>query len=136
MATQFPMAAVLCCAGLLASFSALAQAPAGAPAIKRTEISRGDVSVPGREAIVMKVELAPGAHPGRHYHPGDEVTYITEGEGTLLVDGQPPRHYKPGEVFIVKQGTVHDLRNDGKDNLRVFSVYVLEKGKPFATPVK
>ena len=132
------IACALCAAGLLASFSASAQtkAPPAAPALKRTELTRADVSVPGREAVVMKVELAPHGEAGRHTHPGDEMSYIMEGEGELLVDGEPPRRIKPGEAFVIKAGTVHNVRNEGKAPVRLIGVYHVEKGKPLATPVK
>ena len=59
-------------------------------AIKRTVVYKGDVSVPGREAVIAQVEIAPGGRAGRHTHPGDEISYVIEGEGELLIDGQPP----------------------------------------------
>jgi len=49
---------------------------AQAPGITRTVVTRKDVSVPGREAIVARVEIAPGSFAGRHTHPGDEISYI------------------------------------------------------------
>ena len=64
---------------------------AQASGLTRTLVGRADVSVPGREAVVARVEVAPGARAGRHTHPGDEISYVLEGEATLLVDGQPPR---------------------------------------------
>lgn len=128
--------AALCAAGLLASFSAAAQAPAAAPALKRTEVTRGDVSVPGREAIIMKVELAPGGQAGLHTHPGDEMSYVAGGDAILQVEGQPPRRLQPGQAFVVKAGTPHNLRNEGKAPVRMIGVYHVEKGKPLATPVK
>ena len=59
------------------------------PGIQRTVVYRADVSVPGREGVVVRVEIAPGAAAGRHTHPGDEISYVVEGEGEILVDGLP-----------------------------------------------
>jgi quercetin dioxygenase-like cupin family protein len=84
----------------------------------------------------MKVELAPGGHAGRHTHPGDEISYVVDGVGVLLVDGQPPRKLKAGDAFVVKAGQVHDARNDGSAPLHLIGVYVVEKGKPLGTPAK
>ncbi|TFW33011.1 cupin domain-containing protein [Massilia horti] len=113
----------------------LAAGAAGAQ-VKRTQVYKADVAEPGREAVVVKSELDPNTHAGRHYHPGDEISYVTEGEAELLVDGEAPRRLKAGDAFVVKTGKVHDLRDVGSTPLRLLSVYVVEKGKPLATPVK
>jgi quercetin dioxygenase-like cupin family protein len=107
---------------------------AQAPAIKRTVVTRKDVSVPGREAIVTRVEIAPGGFAGRHTHPGDEISYILEGEGEILMEGQPALKVKPGDGFIVPGGVKHDAHNTGAKPLKLVGVYVVEKGKPLATP--
>src|SRR5580704_16911974 len=104
------------------------------PAIKRTVVKSGDVSVPGREAVIANVEIAPGGSAGRHTHPGDEISYVLEGEGEILMDGQPPLKIKPGDGFIIPGGTKHDAHNTGTQPLRLVGVYVVEKGKPIATP--
>ncbi len=102
--------------------------------LTRTMVGKADVSVPGREAVVAKVEVAPGSRAGRHTHPGDEISYIVEGEAELLVDGQPTRIVKAGEMFVVPAGVVHDAHNAGTVPIKLVGVYVVEKGKPLATP--
>ena len=109
---------------------------AQASGLTRTLIGRADVSVPGREAVVARVEVAPGAKAGRHTHPGDEISYVMEGEATLLVDGQPPKLVKAGESFVVPAGVVHDAHNNGTTPTKLLGVYVVEKGKPLASPVQ
>jgi quercetin dioxygenase-like cupin family protein len=101
--------------------------------IQRTVVKRSDVSVPGREAVIVRVEIAPGASAGRHTHPGEEISYVMEGEGEILVDGQPALQVKAGDGFIVPNGAKHDARNTGTQPLRLAAVYVVEKGKPLAT---
>jgi quercetin dioxygenase-like cupin family protein len=115
---------------------ALAAASAAAQGIKRSVVERADVSVPGREAVVARVEVEPGASAGRHTHPGDEIAYVMEGEGELLVDGRPARHVRAGDAFVIPAGAVHDAHNSGAATLRVVGVYVVEKGQPLATPAK
>jgi quercetin dioxygenase-like cupin family protein len=107
---------------------------AQASGLSRVLVGRADVSVPGREAVVARVEVAPGAKAGRHTHPGDEISYVMEGEATLLVDGQPPKLVKAGESFVVPAGVVHDAHNNGKTPIKLVGVYVVEKGKPLASP--
>jgi quercetin dioxygenase-like cupin family protein len=131
------MAAALCVLGLASSLPALAQkAASSAPALKRTEVFRDDVAAPGHEAVVMKVEVPAGGHAGRHTHPGDEISYVVDGNPTLRVDGEPPRQLKPGDAFVVKAGRVHDAFNEGSTPAHLLGVYVVEKGKPLAAPAK
>ena len=102
--------------------------------LTRTVVGRADVSVPGREAVVARVDIAPGGRAGRHTHPGDEISYVLEGQGQILIDGQPPRVVKAGESFVIPAGVVHDAFNDGAVVTKLVGVYVVDKGKPLATP--
>ena len=102
--------------------------------VQRTVVQRADVSVPGREAVIARVEIAPDARAGRHTHPGDEISYVLEGEGEILVEGRPPLKIKAGDGFVVPAGARHDAHNTGAVPLRLVGVYVVEKGKPLATP--
>jgi len=127
-----PRLTLACVAGALtlAAGTLFAQASG----LTRVMVGKGDVSVPGREAVVARVEVAPGAKAGRHTHPGDEISYVMEGEALLLIDGQPPRTVKAGESFIIPAGVIHDAHNTGSAPIKLVGVYVVEKGKPLATP--
>src|SRR3954467_4941481 len=112
-----PLAALAVVVGCTTQAQAPAPTPAAPPAapvsaLKRELVGRADVSLPGREAVVARVEVAPGGKAGRHTHPGEEISYILEGESLLLVDGQPPRRVKAGESFVIPAGVVHDAHND------------------------
>jgi quercetin dioxygenase-like cupin family protein len=107
---------------------------AQASGLTRTLVGKADVSVPGREAVVARVEVAAGARAGRHTHPGDEISYVTEGEVEVLADGQPPRIVKAGESFVIPTGVVHDAHNASDKPVKLIGVYVVEKGKPLASP--
>ncbi len=117
-------------AAILASGLALAQSSG----LTRTLVAKADVSVPGREAVVARVEVAPGSRAGRHTHPGDEISYVLDGEVELLVDGQPPRVVHAGESFVIPAGVVHDAHNAAAAPVRLVGVYVVDKGKPLASP--
>src|SRR6185503_3956734 len=67
------------------------------PGISRTILQRKDISIPGHEAVVARVEIAPNAFAGRHTHPGEEISYILEGEGEILIEGRPPLKVKAGD---------------------------------------
>jgi quercetin dioxygenase-like cupin family protein len=131
MTRKQKLLAVLACAiGLAASAETFAQASG----IKREVVKKADVSIPNHEAVVARVEVAPGILAGRHTHPGDEISYVLEGEGELLIDGEPPLKIKAGDAFIIPAGKVHDARNTGNGPFKLVGTYVVEKGKPLATP--
>jgi quercetin dioxygenase-like cupin family protein len=125
-----PKVALVAAALALAAGALLAQSSG----LKRTLIGRADVSVPGREAVVARVEVSPGTYAGRHTHPGDEISYVLEGEAELLVDGQPPRVVHAGESFVIPAGVIHDAHNASDKPVHLVGVYVVEKGKPLASP--
>ena len=104
------------------------------PALTRTIVLKADVSVPGREAVIARVEVAPGGVAGWHTHPGDEISYVAEGESMLLVAGQAPRKVSAGEAFVIPAGVVHNARNDSAAPVKLVGIYVVEKGKPLASP--
>jgi len=86
--------------------------------------------------LQARAEFAPGVAAGRHTHPGEEFGYVIEGTLLLEVDGQPARTLQAGEAFFVPAGAIHDGKNVGSGNLKVLATYVVEKGKPVATPIK
>jgi quercetin dioxygenase-like cupin family protein len=101
--------------------------------VQRTVVERHDVPA-GKEAIVARVEFAPGASVGRHTHFGEEISYVIEGEGDLIIQGQPVRHVKAGDGFVVPAGAIHDAHNTGAQPMKLAVVYYVDKGKPLATP--
>jgi quercetin dioxygenase-like cupin family protein len=113
----------------IGSHGALAQ-QAG---IKRTDLQRHDLSVPGREAIQVRVEFAPGAGFPKHTHPGEEIIYVLEGTLEYEIEGKPPVALKAGDVLFIPAGTVHAARNIGSVNAAELATYVVEKGKPLLT---
>jgi quercetin dioxygenase-like cupin family protein len=93
-----------------------------------------DLSTPGRVAVQARAEFDPGVAAGRHTHPGEELGCLLEGQLELRIDGQPPRIVKAGEAFFVPAGLVHDGINTGSGKAKVLATYIVEKGKPVATP--
>ena len=98
--------------------------------IKRTDLQRHDLSVPGREVVQVRVDFAPGAAFPRHTHPGEEIINVLEGSLEYEVDGKPPVTLKAGDVLFIPAGTVHAAKNVGSGNAAELATYVLEKGKP------
>jgi mannose-6-phosphate isomerase-like protein (cupin superfamily) len=43
---------------------------------------------------------------------------------------------KAGEAFLIPSGKVHNATNTLKTQTTIVSTYIVEKGKPLATPAK
>lgn len=121
---------------LVLTLAAIVAVGAQAPAVKRTVLQQGDLSVAGREAVMALAELPQGGATGRHTHPGEEISYVLEGTVIIEVDGKPAMTKKAGEVFMIPAGTVHNAHNKAAGAAKVIATYVIEKGKPVTTPVK
>jgi quercetin dioxygenase-like cupin family protein len=106
------------------------------PGFKRVPLQDQDLSVPGRHAVQVRAEFAPGAGIGRHTHPGEELSVVLKGTLVLKIDGQPPRTIKAGQSFFIPAGVVHAGDNAGKGEAVVLATYIVEKDKPVATMVK
>src|SRR5262245_20346516 len=104
------MAAVLL---VVTSGAAIGVAQAQQSGIKRTDLQRHDLSIPGREVIQVVVELGPGASAPKHTHPGEEIIYVLEGLLEYEVEGKPPVTLKAGDVLFIPTGTAHSARNVG-----------------------
>ena len=104
--------------------------------LKRTDLQRHDLSVPGREVIQTRVEFEPGYAFPRHTHPGEEIIYVLEGSLEYQVEGKPPVTLRAGDVLFVPAGTVHAATNVGSGNGTELATYVVEKGKPLLVPVR
>ena len=111
------------------------EAQAQQPTTKRIDLQRHDLSIPGREALQVIVEIAPGTTAPLHTHPGEEIIYILEGTLEYEIGGKLSR-VKAGDVLFVPAGTPHLARNVGTGRGAELATYVVEKGKPLLTVVK
>jgi quercetin dioxygenase-like cupin family protein len=121
---------------IVGSGLALLAARAQQQGIRRTDLQRHDLGVPGREVIQTRVELDPGVAFGRHWHPGEEIVYVLEGSLEYEVEGKQPVTLKAGEVLFIPAGTIHAAKNIGSGNGAELATYVVEKGKPLVVMVK
>jgi quercetin dioxygenase-like cupin family protein len=121
---------------IVASGLMLQVTPAQQPGVKRTDLQRHDLSVPGREVIQVRVDLDPGVAFPKHRHPGEEIIYVIEGSLEYEVEGKPPITLKAGDVLFIPAGTIHAAKNVGSGNGAELATYVVEKGKPLVELVK
>jgi quercetin dioxygenase-like cupin family protein len=104
--------------------------------VKRTDLQRHDLSAPGREAVQVRVDLAPGVAFPKHTHPGEEIIYVLEGTLEYQIEDKPPVTLKAGDVLFIPAGTVHSARNPGTITGSELAAYIVEKGKPILTLAK
>jgi quercetin dioxygenase-like cupin family protein len=112
---------------------AQAQQPQG---VTRTDLQRHDLSAAGREAVQVRVDLAPGVAFGKHTHPGEEIIYVLAGTLEYQLEDKPPVTLKAGDVLFIPAGTAHSAKNVGSGTGSELATYIVEKGKPLLTLVK
>ncbi|HEY8562563.1 MAG TPA: alpha/beta fold hydrolase [Pyrinomonadaceae bacterium] len=104
--------------------------------IKRTDLLRADLSVPGREVLQVRVDFDPGAVAARHSHPGEEIVHVLEGSLEYEVEGNPPVTLKAGDVLFIPARAAHRVKNVGSGKGSELATYIVEKGKPLITPLE
>lgn len=113
--------------------AAMAQSAApSAGGIKRTPLQKVDFPA-GYNIVTVVAEIPADQFAGRHTHPGVDTGYVLEGDGTLMVEGKPDQALKAGDSYAVPAGVPHDVKTGAK-GLKLMAVYVVEAGKPVATP--
>ena len=120
----------------VAGFLLTAALTAQQPAFKRTVLQQADLSSPGREVVQAVADFDAGATPGPHTHPGEEIGYVLDGTFLVEQNGKAPVTLTAGGSFLIPAGTVHNATNKGAGKGRILATYIVEKGKPLATPVK
>ena len=101
--------------------------------IQRTVLERFDVPDSNYETVIMLVEMEPGVNSGLHTHPGFDAAFLLEGDLVVLERGQPEKPIQTGQSWHVRPGIVHEVKV-GDRAVKVLATYVVEKGKPLATP--
>jgi quercetin dioxygenase-like cupin family protein len=99
--------------------------------IKRTPLQTVDFPA-GFQTVSAIAEIPAGGCAGRHTHPGVETTYVMEGDIVVKIEGQPDQALKAGQSFQIPPGAKHDACTTG--GMKVLATYIVEKGKPLASP--
>jgi quercetin dioxygenase-like cupin family protein len=74
------------------------------------------------QSATIYFAVPPGERLGKHVDTAEETQVIIGGTGELLLDdGAKP--IKKGDVFVLPEGTSHDLRNTGTEDLRVIAFF-------------
>ena len=108
--------------------------PPATGGVTRKILSKTDGPAPGYETLLVEATIEAGVAVGRHTHPGVESAYVLEGGFELPVQGQPTRVIKAGDGFQIPPETPHAGGKAGESKSRILITYVVEKGKPLASP--
>ena len=101
--------------------------------LKRTTLQTVDFP-PGYEIVSVFAELQSGDCTGRHTHPGVESAYVLEGEAVVKIDGKPDVIVKVGQPLLFELRVVHNVCNISGRPFKALAHYIIEKGKPLASP--
>lgn len=113
----------------------LAQASSDSPA--RIEQKRADLSgAPGMEVIASIAEYKPGDSVALHVHHGIEATYVAQGS-IIQIAGKDPMPLATGSTLFNLRDVQHaGFKVVGDEPLKLFTVHVVDKGKPLYDYVK
>ncbi|MCW1247518.1 cupin domain-containing protein [Pseudomonas sp. SAICEU22] len=64
-------------------------------------------NLPGKKAMMLTVDYAPGQSSIAHKHDGTAMAYVLEGAITSQVKGEPAITYKAGEFWYEAAGSEH-----------------------------
>lgn len=108
-------------------------ADALAATLKRTEVQRGPLSVPGREMVQVRTEIPVGVASGWHTHPGEEIGYIVAGTVQMEIQSLPTLILNAGDGFLIPPRVPHDATDLGPGTGQMLSTYIVDIGQPIAT---
>jgi len=109
---------------------------APAPSVSRRILLTQDLSIPNYQTNFVEVIIPAGGREGRHTHPGSAVVHVLEGSLTLDMEGVPSKTYLVGETFYIDSGKVHEGINNGAGRVKALPSFVVDKGKPLASPAQ
>ncbi len=124
-----PFLAGLALFGLGVAAGQIAKGPSDSR--ERTEIARADLSgAPDMEVIASTSEYKPGDGIPRHLHHGIEAFYVIQG-ATVQAKGEKPITLPTGASNLNLRDVAHGgWIVVGETSLKLFTVHVVDKGKP------
>lgn len=115
----------------------ITNAQTAAPPVKASALMTKELpGIPGKEATVLTVELAPGSSSPPHRHEASTFVYVLEGGIVMGVKGGKEVTLGPGEMFHEKPDDIHTVgRNASATKPAKFLVFMVkQKGAPVSMP--
>jgi quercetin dioxygenase-like cupin family protein len=122
--------------GLLTAAASLSWATANAdPAAPL--MTRDLAGIPGKEALVLTVEVGPGQASKPHRHNANVFVYVLQGTLIMQVKGGPPVTLHPGDTYYENPGDIHTVsQNASRTEPARFLVFIVkDKGAPVTRAV-
>ncbi len=115
--------------GLGVAAGQLAQTSTDSP--QRVEQKRAELTgAPGMEVIASVAEYKPGDSLGPHTHHGVEAAYVLQG-ASVQPQGKEPIALPTGATLLNLRDVKHaGFKVVGDTSLRLFTVHIVDKGKP------
>lgn len=131
----FAGCAICAITGFIATEASAQGAPPAAQAgFVRKVMQQMDGPMPGYVTILVEATVEPGVVIGRHTHPGIETSYVVEGSIELPIQGKETKTFSAGETYQIAADTPHAVGKASDKRVKISSTYVVEKGKPLASP--
>jgi quercetin dioxygenase-like cupin family protein len=132
--------AVLGLAALAAAFGLGTVVAQQSPATKVTSLMKQTLGdVPGREVMMITLDIPPGGGSPAHRHPGaHNFGYVLEGAYKMKLDNGPETVVTKGQTFYESPGQLHAVSRNASETepAKVLVVVVNEIGKPLTVPEK
>jgi quercetin dioxygenase-like cupin family protein len=109
-------------------------APAATGGVTRKILSQTEGPTPGYMTLLVEATIDAGTTVARHTHPGIESSFVMEGGFELPIQGQATRMLKAGDAFQIPPETPHAGGKPGDAKSTILITYIVEKGKPLASP--
>jgi quercetin dioxygenase-like cupin family protein len=94
-------------------------------------------TIPGEfKLVTLVLAFEPGAWTPLHFHGGDGLVTVLEGEMTLEVLGQEPQTYGPGDMWPERVGVPHRAGNESDEPALLTVTFVLPVDVPTTVPVE
>jgi quercetin dioxygenase-like cupin family protein len=117
--------------GAAAPLPAIAQQ---APATKVTTLLQQVMTdLPGREVVMIMLDIPPGAGSPAHRHPGHHIFgYVLEGSYKIKLDQGAEKVLSKGDTFHEAPGQLHAVSANASQTepAKVLAFIVAESGKP------
>jgi quercetin dioxygenase-like cupin family protein len=101
-------------------------------------ISKDLPESPGREALMITVEHAPGGSSAIHRHNAHAFVYVLEGSVVMQLKGGQQVTLTPGQTFYEGPNDVHviDRNASGTKPAKFLVVLIKDRGAPAVVPVE
>ena len=95
-------------------------------------------NAPGKKAMMLTVDYAPGQSSIAHKHEGTAMAYVLEGAITSQVKGEPAITYKAGEFWYEAAGSEHLVSKNASatEPAKLLVLMVMGKDEAVLIPLK